>query len=180
MFDPDPFHPNVFLESRGFLIWFPQIYQTFIRMIHMPEVLTIMFSAGNFGRAYDESLADFFLGSMGYLTFGHLIHLIIQRVCLLTAGLAKHTLPTGALADASIASDGFSRKMDGTDRSFFRNENDGSSLCLLRRDFLSSFICVGPFWAWIIRRSYVVFGIATWNRNHCHARPWHPEFDDHP
>ena len=49
-----------FLESRGFLIWFPQIYQTFIRMIHMPEVLTIMFSAGNFGRAYDESLADFF------------------------------------------------------------------------------------------------------------------------
>jgi hypothetical protein len=88
-------------------------------MIHMPEVLTIMFSAGNFGRAYDESLADFFLGSMGYLTFGHLIHLIISAGVPSTAGLAKHTLPTGALADASIASDGFLEKWMGRTAVFF-------------------------------------------------------------
>jgi hypothetical protein len=141
MFDPDPFHPNVFLESRGFLIWFPQIYQTFIRMIHMPEVLTIMFSAGNFGRAYDESLADFFWVAWGTSLLDTWFTWSFSG-CAFYRRTGEAHPPHRSFGGCLNSFRWVSRKMDGTDCRFVRNENDGSSLCLLRRDFLSSFVLV--------------------------------------
>ena len=114
-------------------------------MIHMPEVLTIMFSAGNFGRAYDESPADF-LGSMGYPTFGHLIHLIIQRVCYRRTGEAHP--PHRSFGGCLNSFRWVSRKMDGTDYSFFAMKMMevptvlDEPMCLLRRDLFSSFVLV--------------------------------------